>query len=631
MKKNLELDDCSNWCCSIENCVSFDWAPSSYTRSVIFDQCYLYGEADENSTFIGHDCGEYSHYLKIPFAGQESTLFWVILAVPLLFFILFCTRQCFGRSKRKKRTAKTSHLVDFKDLGGDFKLMEDQPENSPFDWFPVGILLRAKSVTPLSENTSMQKNYIADVKGKHAHSPQYKYDERLLDKSERISDETLRNIRSRLLSSTSETRGDLSSTDELKGNAKDCIFRSTNTVSSDINSTARCADPSSAESISIENRPTLLKKWTSNVTVNPKVHKVSHQPQQSSVSLSVGSDESPKLRKNVNAQYGSGKWSGFQETTLLQSNESHSPAIYKSFNQISAGIFVNKNITEKHLQRSFEEIIFGAKKITFDEIKLTSKVGSGNAGDVWLGKYCHMDVALKRCKKEWKDMTIEEQYRFLHEIELTISSSGHQNVIRIYGYCTEPNVWIVMEYCKCSVLSLLPLLSISQRLEVVIGLARGLTFIHRQNIVHRDIAARNLLLGSGGETKIIDFGRSRRVCVCNTDGKCCSKWRQPTIRVGPVKWMSPEELAHNQYSKKSDVWSFGITVWEIYTGQEPFPMLAPLVAAKIIVQGGHPNISLLPYRMQLILKAIWTNDIERRPTIDQILTKLITFRSNPFE
>ena len=90
----------------------------------------------------------------------------------------------------------------------------------------------------------------------------------------------------------------------------------------------------------------------------------------------------------------------------------------------------------------------------------------------------------------------------------------------------------------------------------------GMLHLHSNNIVHRDLAARNILLSGTGEPKISDFGMSR--LVADDEGMTTR------ANVGPIKWMAPESLKYKEYSKKSDVWSFGVVVWEIVAREEPF-------------------------------------------------------------
>jgi serine/threonine protein kinase len=91
---------------------------------------------------------------------------------------------------------------------------------------------------------------------------------------------------------------------------------------------------------------------------------------------------------------------------------------------------------------------------------------------------------------------------------------------------------------------------LDNKVNLVKGIARGMRHLHRHNIIHRDLAARNILLSSVGEPKISDFGMSR-VLQQENEG-------QTVTNIGPIRWMAPESLANRVYSKKSDVWTFGI-------------------------------------------------------------------------
>jgi serine/threonine protein kinase len=92
-------------------------------------------------------------------------------------------------------------------------------------------------------------------------------------------------------------------------------------------------------------------------------------------------------------------------------------------------------------------------------------------------------------------------------------------------------------------------------------IASGMYHLHQHNIVHRDLAARNILIGSDCHLKISDFGMSR-ILMQSQEGKT-------NANIGPVCWMAPEAIAYKNYSKSSDVWSFGIVVYEIVSQKEP--------------------------------------------------------------
>jgi len=229
-------------------------------------------------------------------------------------------------------------------------------------------------------------------------------------------------------------------------------------------------------------------------------------------------------------------------------------------------------------------------------------------------------VALKFCQHRGK---MEE---FLREANLMISLPPHPNVVRMYGISidgTQPI--IVMEYCSGGSLDKLLFdenteISMEQKIEWVREIAEGMCHLHKYNIVHRDLAARNILLSqpypNNTHLKISDFGMSR-VLQQDIETKTID-------RSGPVLWMPPESLSKQVYSKKTDVWMFGILVYEIVKRQEPYPGKDPReVLALIRDKGLTPEIpSDCPQKLRQVMEMCWKKDPSQRPTFELICAHL---------
>jgi len=148
---------------------------------------------------------------------------------------------------------------------------------------------------------------------------------------------------------------------------------------------------------------------------------------------------------------------------------------------------------------------------------------------------------------------------------------------------------------------------------LVKGIAAGMHHLHRENIVHRDLAARNILLDELGTAKISDFGMARVL-----DGE---KGGQTASNIGPIRWMSPESIRYKQYSTKSDVWSFGIVIFEIVARKEPHEDESLLdVGMKIRDNAATPEMPKnTPVLLEQLCRQCWKVDPEARPTFKEVL------------
>jgi serine/threonine protein kinase len=166
-------------------------------------------------------------------------------------------------------------------------------------------------------------------------------------------------------------------------------------------------------------------------------------------------------------------------------------------------------------------------------------------------------------------------------------------------------------------------ITLDEKVKLIKGMARGLLHLHQNNVVHRDLAARNILLTKSGEPKISDFGMSRLLKEASQKG-------QTKNNIGPIRWMAPESLRDLTYSTKSDVWSFGILMYEVLTGSEPHTDIDGFeVAIKIKNESYHPAVpSTVDPALGKIMLSCWNADPAARPSMEQVLAEIFTHFSD---
>ncbi|KVH99628.1 hypothetical protein Ccrd_022143, partial [Cynara cardunculus var. scolymus] len=151
----------------------------------------------------------------------------------------------------------------------------------------------------------------------------------------------------------------------------------------------------------------------------------------------------------------------------------------------------------------------------------------------------------------------------------------HRNVVRFIGACTkQPHLCIITEYMPGgSLYEYLHknhrTLTLPQLVQFAIDVCRGMEYLHKSNIIHRDLKTANLLMDSHNVVKVADFGLAR---FQNQEGVM-------TAETGTYRWMAPEVINHQPYDQKADVFSFAIVLWELVTAKIPYDNMTPLQAA----------------------------------------------------
>ncbi|CAP31747.2 Protein CBG12830 [Caenorhabditis briggsae] len=210
-----------------------------------------------------------------------------------------------------------------------------------------------------------------------------------------------------------------------------------------------------------------------------------------------------------------------------------------------------------------------------DDIELMSKkLGEGAFGDVRVGRMTTkdpkktvavVDVAVKMLKNSLESITRDQVDELLHEARV-MRRLDHPNVLRTYGVSVlrEP-LYLMNELCANGALREYlkenhKTITISDKLNFVLGAARGVAYLHSQRIIHRDLAVRNVFLTENMTPKVSDFGLA----------KLTDRYEMKEHCKIPVRYLAPETLELFVFTPKTDVFSFGCVIWEIFeNGQQP--------------------------------------------------------------
>ncbi|XP_013169956.1 PREDICTED: tyrosine-protein kinase CSK-like isoform X2 [Papilio xuthus] len=260
------------------------------------------------------------------------------------------------------------------------------------------------------------------------------------------------------------------------------------------------------------------------------------------------------------------------------------------------------------------------------DLEIRENIGKGEFGDVMLGI---LNGNQKVAVKILKDREAASKFRAEASV---MSSLKHDNLVRLLGcvvFSSNGSTCIVTEHCAQG--SLLDYLRSRGRhyvtqqdqINFAFDACCGMEYLERQRVVHRDLAARNVLISAEGTAKVADFGLAR----CETAPEDPADAMRVQAKL-PIKWTAPEALKYNKFSNKSDMWSFGILLWEIYSfGRVPYPRI-PLAEVVRHVERG--------YRMEApegcpagpydVMRAAWHADPQQRPTFAATRARLAAMR-----
>ncbi|XP_017308185.2 ephrin type-A receptor 3 isoform X2 [Ictalurus punctatus] len=273
-----------------------------------------------------------------------------------------------------------------------------------------------------------------------------------------------------------------------------------------------------------------------------------------------------------------------------------------------------------------------AKEIDVSNIRIERVIGAGEFGEVCSGRLRlpskrEIHVAIKSLKAGY---TEQQRRDFLSEASI-MGQFDHPNIIRLEGVVTRCKpVMIITEYMENGSLdSFLKKhdgqFAVIQLLGMMRGIAAGMQYLSEMNYVHRDLAARNILVNRNLVCKVSDFGLSR---VLEDDPDAVYTTRGGKI---PIRWTAPEAIAYRKFTSASDVWSYGITMWEVISyGERPYWEMSNQDVIKAIDEGYRlPAPMDCPVVLHQLMLGCWEKNRSDRPKFGQIVVNLDQLIHNP--
>ncbi|XP_032464264.1 fibroblast growth factor receptor 2 isoform X15 [Phocoena sinus] len=288
-----------------------------------------------------------------------------------------------------------------------------------------------------------------------------------------------------------------------------------------------------------------------------------------------------------------------------------------------------------------------------DKLTLGKPLGEGCFGQVVMAEAVGIDkekpkeavtVAVKMLKD---DATEKDLSDLVSEMEMMKMIGKHKNIINLLGACTQDGpLYVIVEYASKGNLreylrarrppgmeysydiTRVPeeQMTFKDLVSCTYQLARGMEYLASQKCIHRDLAARNVLVTENNVMKIADFGLARD--INNID-----YYKKTTNGRLPVKWMAPEALFDRVYTHQSDVWSFGVLMWEIFTlGGSPYPGIPVEELFKLLKEGHRMDKPAnCTNELYMMMRDCWHAVPSQRPTFKQLvedLDRILTLTTN---
>ncbi|XP_057693775.1 tyrosine-protein kinase CSK-like [Corythoichthys intestinalis] len=251
------------------------------------------------------------------------------------------------------------------------------------------------------------------------------------------------------------------------------------------------------------------------------------------------------------------------------------------------------------------------------DLQLQKTIGQGEFGEVMLAYYQGNEVAVKCLKNSTTAQA------FIAEASVMMKLR-HEHLVQLLGVIAEEDgtLYIITEYMRNGTLvdyvrsrgrTVLTSVALT---DFSLHVCEAMVYLESNNFVHRDLAARNILLSEDLVAKVSDFGLTKKVSSLQDTNKL------------PVKWTSPEALREKKFSTKSDVWSYGVLLWEIFSfGRMPYPKIQLKDVGTLLERGYRmPTPDGCPTEVYDVMKSCWQLDPDFRPTFESLKQSLLQIK-----
>jgi serine/threonine protein kinase len=294
--------------------------------------------------------------------------------------------------------------------------------------------------------------------------------------------------------------------------------------------------------------------------------------------------------------------------------------------------------------------------VAWKEVQLVRPIGKGTFGEVWEGRFRGNKVAVKKLTS----LAVERHREFVQELKM-MCDLRHPNVVLFMGACVEPkHACIIMEYCeRGSLFEVLhdtsQVIDYKMILRLLLQIAEALVYLHsnRPPILHRDLKSLNVLLDEHWGVKVADFSLTafkptpeqllaqgagqadpRTQGGASAGADAATPGASPKMsprtqlsqpgQMGTMFWQAPEVMESKLYTEASDVYSYGMVMWEVFTRKVPFPDMNPHQAAlAVVAEDKRPTIpSFVPPGFHKLIEDCWHRSANRRPSFRDVVTRL---------